>query len=107
MCFTLHKALPGFFLCIFSFITCLKKPVFSKLDLLQWKVPAWGTGRKLKKGLYSGPSIKNAHLQISSNRGALDYGEDRVFLCVSHIDMKEQFIPRSLGLMEQPLVSDN
>jgi hypothetical protein len=24
---------------IFSSITCLKKPVFSKRDLLQWKVP--------------------------------------------------------------------
>jgi len=31
------KALPGFFLCIFS---CLKKPVFSKRDLVRWKVPA-------------------------------------------------------------------
>jgi hypothetical protein len=28
------KALPGFFLRIFSSITCLKKPVFSKEDLL-------------------------------------------------------------------------
>ncbi len=27
-----------FFLCIFSSQTCLKKPVFSKGDLLQWKV---------------------------------------------------------------------
>jgi hypothetical protein len=39
-----RKALPGFFLCIFSSLTCLKKrrnlPVFSKRDLLQWKVPA-------------------------------------------------------------------
>jgi hypothetical protein len=35
-----HKALPGFFLCIFSSLTCLKKLVFSKLDLLQWKVTA-------------------------------------------------------------------
>ncbi len=26
------------FLCIFSSLTCLKKPVFSKRDLLQWKV---------------------------------------------------------------------
>ncbi len=34
-----RKALPGFFLCIFSSLTCLKKPVFSKWDLLQWKVP--------------------------------------------------------------------
>jgi hypothetical protein len=37
---TLRKALPGFFLCVFSSITCLKKPVFSKWDLLWWKVPA-------------------------------------------------------------------
>ncbi len=49
-----RKALPGFFLCIFSSIACLKKPVFSKagssavegasqavLDSFdQWKVPA-------------------------------------------------------------------
>jgi hypothetical protein len=35
-----HKALPGFFLCIFSSLTCLKKPVFSKRDLLSWKVLA-------------------------------------------------------------------
>jgi hypothetical protein len=36
----LHKSLPGFFFCIFSSLICLKKPVFSKGDLLQWKVPA-------------------------------------------------------------------
>jgi hypothetical protein len=35
-----HKALPGFFLCIFSSLTCLKKLVFSKPDLLRWKVSA-------------------------------------------------------------------
>ncbi len=34
------KALSGFFLCIFSPLTYLKKPVFSKRDLLRWKVPA-------------------------------------------------------------------
>jgi hypothetical protein len=34
------KALSGFFLCILSCHTCLKKPVFSKWDLLQWKVSA-------------------------------------------------------------------
>ncbi len=38
--YILHKALPGFFLCIFGSLTCLKKPVFSKEDLLQGKVPA-------------------------------------------------------------------
>ncbi len=39
--YPIHKALPGFFLCIFSSLTCLKKPVFSKPDLLRWwKVPA-------------------------------------------------------------------
>ncbi len=32
------KAPPGFFLCIFSSLTCLKKPVFSKWNLLWWKV---------------------------------------------------------------------
>jgi hypothetical protein len=35
-----RKALPEFFLRIFSSLTCLKKPVFSKRDLLRWKVPA-------------------------------------------------------------------
>ncbi len=30
----IRKALPGLFLCIFSSRTCLKKPVFSKRDLL-------------------------------------------------------------------------
>ncbi len=36
-----RKAVPGFFLCILSSVTCLKKPIFSKRDLLlQWKVPA-------------------------------------------------------------------
>ncbi len=29
-----------FFLCIFSSLTCLKKPVYSKQVLLRWKVPA-------------------------------------------------------------------
>jgi len=36
----LGKALPGFFLCIFSSLTCLKKLVFSKRDLLPWTVLA-------------------------------------------------------------------
>jgi hypothetical protein len=36
----IRKALPGFFLCIFSSLTCLKKPVFSKRGLLLLKVPA-------------------------------------------------------------------
>ncbi len=34
------KALPGFFLRIFSSLECLKKPVFAKRDLLWWKVRA-------------------------------------------------------------------
>jgi hypothetical protein len=38
--FPIPKALPGFFLCIFSSITCLKKPLLSKRDLPLWKVPA-------------------------------------------------------------------
>ncbi len=33
-----RKALPGFFLCIFSSLASLKKPVFSKRGLLWWKV---------------------------------------------------------------------
>jgi hypothetical protein len=43
------KALPGFFLCIFSSLICLKKPVFSKGDLLRWKVPARGDLLQWKK----------------------------------------------------------
>ncbi len=39
-CITLRKALPRFFLCIFSSLTCLKKPISSKWDVLWWKVPA-------------------------------------------------------------------
>ncbi len=35
-----RKALLGSLLCIFSSLTCHKKPVFSKPDLLWWKVPA-------------------------------------------------------------------
>ncbi len=38
--FTPRKALPGFFLCIFSSLTCLKIPVFSKRYLLRRKIPA-------------------------------------------------------------------
>jgi hypothetical protein len=34
------KVMPGFFLYVFSSLTCLKKPVLSKRDLLQWKVLA-------------------------------------------------------------------
>ncbi len=37
---TLLKALPDFFLCIFRSLPYLKKPVFIKGDLPQWKVPA-------------------------------------------------------------------
>jgi hypothetical protein len=33
-----HEALPGFFRCSFSSLTCLKKPIFSKGDFLRWKV---------------------------------------------------------------------
>jgi hypothetical protein len=38
--FISRKALPGFFLPTSSSLTCRKKPVFSKRDLLRWKVPA-------------------------------------------------------------------
>jgi hypothetical protein len=34
-----QSTLPGIFLWIFSSFACLKKPVFSKRDLLWWKVP--------------------------------------------------------------------
>jgi hypothetical protein len=36
-----RKALPGFFLCIFNSLTCLKKPLFSKRSLLRWKVEGY------------------------------------------------------------------
>ncbi len=53
-CFALHKALPGFFLCIFSSLTCLKKPVFSlSLFLKSEKIPAL---LSLGKGLEYRPS---------------------------------------------------
>ncbi len=47
-----RKPMPGFFLCIFSSPTCLKKPVFSKLDLLLWKVPARLYWDLLTRGRY-------------------------------------------------------
>jgi hypothetical protein len=83
--YPIHKALPGFFLCIFSSLTCLNKPVLRKPDLLtsgkypasvtiskKWKNPSSALCRKRtciqvlpwfsicslksQKGLYSGPS---------------------------------------------------
>ncbi len=57
-----NKALPEFFLCIFSSLTCLKKPVFSNWDLLRWKVPArlyWDlltTGLRHRSQIMEGPS---------------------------------------------------
>ncbi len=38
--FSTRKALPWFFRCVFSSLTCLKKRVFRKGALLRWKVPA-------------------------------------------------------------------
>jgi hypothetical protein len=46
------KAPPGFFLSIFSSLTCPKKPVFSKHDLLWWKVPARLEWNLLTNGRY-------------------------------------------------------
>ncbi len=78
-----RKARPGFSLCIFSSLTCLKKPVFSQPVTIskKWKnpssafsrkrtwvqalprlstcslgLPASGRDLKSRKGLYSGPS---------------------------------------------------
>ncbi len=48
----LRKALPGIFLCIFSSLTCLKKPVFSKMDLLRWKARARLNSDLLTSGRY-------------------------------------------------------
>ncbi len=49
-----RKALPRFFLCRF-FLTCLKKRVFSKRDLLGWKVPARLYWDLLTSGRYQPP----------------------------------------------------
>jgi len=46
------KAPPGFFLCIFRSITCLKKPVFIKGDLPPWKVPARLDWDRLNSGRF-------------------------------------------------------
>jgi hypothetical protein len=54
----MRKALLGFFLCIFSSLTCLKKPVFSKRDLLRWKVTARLYWDLLPNGRYQ-PQISN------------------------------------------------
>jgi hypothetical protein len=59
----MHKALLGFFLCIFSSLKCLKKPVFSKRDLLRWKVTARLYWDLLTNGRYQ--------LQISNHGKAL------------------------------------
>jgi hypothetical protein len=58
----MRKALLGFFLCIFSSLTCLKKPVFSKRDLLRWKVTARLYWDLLSSGRYQS--------QISNHRRA-------------------------------------
>jgi hypothetical protein len=47
-----RKALPGFFLCIVTSLSCLKKPIFSKRDLLRWKVPAMQYRDLLTSGRY-------------------------------------------------------
>jgi hypothetical protein len=56
-----RKALPRFFLCIFSSLTCLKKRVFSKRDLLRWKV--FLKSEKIPALLYlgKGPEYKPFH----------------------------------------------
>ncbi len=54
----MRKALLGFFLCIFSSLTCLKKPVFSKRDLLRCKVTARLYWDLLTNGRYQ-PQISN------------------------------------------------
>ncbi len=47
-----RKALPGFFICIFSSLTCPKKLVFSKRDFLPWKFPARLYRDRLTSGRY-------------------------------------------------------
>ncbi len=44
-----HKTLPRFFLYIFNSLTCLKKPIFNKRDLLRWTVPSKKTQKHKKK----------------------------------------------------------
>jgi hypothetical protein len=56
------KAGLGFFLCIFSSVTCLKKPVFSKPVLLRLKVRARLYCEKIPALLYvgKGPTVNKA-----------------------------------------------
>jgi hypothetical protein len=57
------KALLGIFLCIFVSLTCLKKPVSSKRDLLRWKV----TARLYRDLLTSGLPAYQPWAQISNH----------------------------------------
>ncbi len=53
-----RKALPGFFLCIFSCLTCLKKPVFSQPFTIskKWKNPSSALRRR-RTGVQALPAI--------------------------------------------------
>ncbi len=115
--FTLCKALPGFFLCIFSSVTCLKNPVFSKRDLVwryeqavlgssdQRKVPAsLSLFLKSEKNLTSTLIRKRTWVQalqwfLTCFLGLLASGTDlksrkvlRPFSCTSFINLR---FPRS------------
>jgi len=53
-----------FFLCIFSSLTCLKKPVFSEGDdLLRWKVPANTSSLAQQNGF--GPTFLHRTLRLA------------------------------------------
>jgi hypothetical protein len=69
----IRKALQGFFLCIFSSLSCLKnKHVFSKGDLVRWKATArlyWDlltSGRACHNGIHGG-LFKNNKLKKKKN----------------------------------------
>ncbi len=62
-----RKAVPEFFLCIFSSLTCLKKPVFIKGDLMQWKVQARSYWDLLTSGTYE-PAWKHPSSALRMKR---------------------------------------
>ncbi len=73
-----RKALPGFFLCIFSSLTCAKKPGFSKGDLLQWKVPSKLYWNLLTSGRYQ-PACLSLFLKSGKIPAVLYIGKGREY----------------------------
>jgi hypothetical protein len=59
------KALPGFFLCIFSSLTCMKEPVFSKRIFCNGRYqPGWDllTSRKYQPACHYFKKVKKSQL---------------------------------------------